>query len=746
MRSVLAVVIATLIPISAASAQIGDSIAKRDEHSLTRPEINVRKASSPIKLDGRLDDPAWSGGDSITDFRQREPNEGAIASERTVVKILRDDDAIYIGARMYDRDAAALIATQLRRDTDLGSDDTFGFVIDSFHDRRGGFGFETNPNGAMYDAQANGAEDRNENWNGIWDVAVSRDADGWTAEFRIPFRTLRFNEGAGASLGFNARRKVRRRNEEDLWVSWHRNQGVWHFENEGDLVGLGVLSRERSAELKPYALLRGDAPAYGVNGARTADPSYSGKFGADAKVAVTPTLTADLTVNTDFAQAEADRQVVNLSRFPLFFPEKRDFFLESAGLFNFGTSGRAMPFYSRRIGLDPDGGPVPIFAGARLTGKAGPWAIGLLDARTGARDAANDAVVRIRHDLLDRSYVGGIFTNRSGPGVTGSQSTLGFDVDLPLVVNGRNVEPSFWINGTRTPGTAGFPLAWRVGLDYPNVLFDNFASLYRIASGYSPALGFVRRTGIWETRGHVDYMPRPRVAGLRNLLIRAPIPEWDIIADETGSLTDAKSWQTAELEWRLLGGTFQSGDQFELNLQRRMDAPSEVFEIFPDVNVAPGRYWWTRYELQFESSSGRKFSVHPKFSWGDFYDGNGTEVSLGATYRGGGHVILGGDITRDRVHLRGGSFNALSTGGRIEYAFTTRADFLAFAQYNNESKRADFNLRYHWTPVIGDDVYVVWNSGYSTDSAAAFRFGTGRSLTRPLNGALIVKAAHRMAF
>jgi hypothetical protein len=705
--------------------------------------VTTSVATGTLRLDGRLDESVWTTADSIVEFRQREPEEGVVASERTVVRVARDADALYIAIRAFDSNPQGLKASQLRRDAELSGDDNVRLLIDGFHDRRSGFVFATNPNGAMWDAQISGLDNTNENWNGIWNVTVSRDSLGWTAEFRIPFRTLRFDASADASFGFNVRRFIQRRNEEDLWQSWGRTQGFYQLLNEGELTGLGQLTRARNVELRPYALARAIATEHDVTGARLGAAHADGKVGLDTKIAVAPTVTADLTVNTDFAQVEADRQVVNLTRFPLFFPEKREFFLESSGIFAFGTESRAQPFYTRRIGLDAGGRPVPILGGARLYGKSGPWTFGALDVRTGGVDAANDAVVRVKHDLLDRAFVGALFTNRAGPGVTGAQRTGGLDVDLPLVVRGRNVEPSFWITGTQTPGVRGTPLAWRYGTDYPNDLLDNFFSLYRIDSGFAPALGFVRRTGIWETTGHVDYMPRPHILGIRQLDIKAPVPSWDIVADRDGSPARVEDWQTAEFEWRFLGGSLQSGDLFEINLERLMDAPRETFEIFGGVPVAPGRYWWTRGELQYETSPRRPLSVGAVVSFGDFYDGRSTEVELQGSWRDGGHLIIGADLSRTTATLPNGRFTAVQAGGRLEYAVSTRADFLAFVQYNNEDQRADFNLRFHWIPTIGDDLFVVWNSGFTTDPLAPNRFPSRRVLGTPLNGALVIKAVHR---
>ena len=741
--SSLAAILLVLLSARIEAQQRDTVLAIARARTETNRLLTVRRAAGPIRLDGRLDDADWASADSIIDFRQREPEEGAPASERTTAKVVRDDDALYVAVRAWDSRMPALRATQLRRDADLDSDDNLSLLIDSFHDRRSGFLFSTNANGAMWDAQLSGSGNDDSDWNGIWAVATSRDSTGWSAEFRIPFRSLRFEAGAGAAFGFNIRRYIRRTNEEALWQSWGRSQGLSKLQNAGDLVGLGILTRARNVELKPYVLARAVAPEHAVGGETTASSSGSAKGGLDAKLAVSPTLTADFTVNTDFAQVEADRQAINLSRFPLFFPEKRDFFLESGSTFAFGTPSRAQLFYSRRIGVQ-NGRAVPILGGARLYGKRGPWTLGVLDARTGGDDQVNAAVVRVKRDVLDRSYLGAIATQRSGPGVVGAERGAGIDGSFPLVIGGRNVEPTFWLAGTQVPGVKGTAFAWRAVLDYPNDLFDNVVTVSRIAAGFTPALGFVRRAGYIETSGNFRYTPRPGVLGIRQLELK-PIPSWNIIADESGSLTDPRTWQTADFEWRFLGGSLQSGDGFELNLKRLMDAPVEEFDVFNDVTIAGGRYWFTRGEAQYSTSSGRPLSVDAQVSWGEYYDGRSTDVSLEATWRGGGHVILGADVSRTFAHLPSGSFTALETAGRLEYAVNPRTNFLAFVQFNNEDRRIDFNLRFHWIPTIGDDVYVVWNSGYTTDAGARYRFPSRESLTRQLNGALVVKGVHRFA-
>jgi hypothetical protein len=736
----LALLSTSLAALAAGAQTTATSIPHSDSERVA--SYRVRRVASHIHLDATLAEPVWNGVDSIVDLRQREPLEGAPASERTVVKMLRDADNIYVAIRAYDRDMNAVRASQLRRDADLSSDDNITILIDSFHDRRSAFLFRTNANGAMWDAQLVGLDNVNENWNGIWDVATRRDSASWTAEFAIPIRTLRFTRGNDV-IGLNVRRFIRRKNEEDLWQSWGRAQGLENLLNTGDGIGFGDVRSDRAVELRPYVLARGVSPSYDATGTRVGSGSTDGKAGLDAKVGVSPTLTADLTLNTDFAQVEADQQVINLTRFPTFFPEKREFFLESSGLLDIGTPGRAQLFYSRRIGLDSLGAPVPILGGGRLYGKQGPWAIGLLDARTGGAENANDIALRIGHDLLDRSTVAAMVADRSTSRT--QERGGGVDLDFPLVVRGHNVEPHAWLMGTHTSAASGTPLAWRLSTDYPNDLFDTFVSLYRLDNGFSPTMGFVRRTGIWETTGHVDYQPRPGVFGIRRLDL-TPIPSWDIIADRgTGDLSRPSTWQTADFEWHVLGGDLQSGDAFEVNVVRDLDAPTSSFDVFRDIAIAPGHYWWTSANVQYETNAGRPMSLRSVVSTGQFYDGRSTAAELSGTFRGGGHVILSTGYSVTSARVSGGAFTATQFTGHAEYAFSTRADFLGFVQYQNEERRADFNLRFHWIPRIGDDLFVVWNSGFTTAPDAPWQFPYRQALFHPLNGALIVKSVHRLA-
>ena len=533
-------------------------------------------------------------------------------------------------------------------------------------------------------------------------------------------------------------RFIRRKNEQALWRSFRRTQGLLQLTEEGELAELGGVGRERGLDLYPYALARATTDDHDPLGTSLGGGGASVKAGLDAKLAVSPTLTADLTVNTDFAQVEADSQVINLTRFPVFFPEKREFFLESSGIFDFGTAERAQVFYSRRIGLR-DNVPVPILAGARLYGKAGLWTLGVLDARTGSGDETNNLAVRVKHDLLDRSSVGAVATLRTGAGLSGSDWSAGLDGQFPLVVSGQNLVPAFWIAGARAAGQGETPLAWRLSTDFPNDLFDTFISVYRIDRGFAPAR--VRAShwnpGDHRTRG---LPPRPHVLGIRQLHFE--VPDWDIIAVEGGSILRPASWETAQFDcrrWRRRSNPAEPA----ISLQRVLDTPADTFEFFAALRWRRV-YWWTRGAVQFTSSPAHALSVTSLVGVGGFYDGANAETSVGATWRHGGHVSIGAEVAASAVRLPLRRFHALQASARAEYAFNTRTSLQGFVQVNNEDQRIDFNLRFHWSRVVGDDLYVVWNSGYTT-VPAPHRFPSPRALGHPLNGALIIKAVHRLA-
>jgi hypothetical protein len=524
-------------------------------------------------------------------------------------------------------------------------------------------------------------------------------------------------------------RYIRRTNEEALWRAWRRQQGFLFQAEEGALLVPPDLPPRRRFEGRPYLAgsVEGDARAFDGAGADSviAPATADMRIGFDGKLAVAPTLNLDVTANTDFAQVEVDNQVVNLSRFPVFFPEKRDFFLEAAGTFALGAAARTQLFNSRRIGLAEDGSPVPIVAGLRLSGRVGPDRIGLMAARTGGVEDAFDVVARVKHDVLARGYVGAMATGQAGPGITGTRLGGGLDFNLPLVVGGQNLIPLGWVAVSDRGDSTRAASAWALTLDYPNDNADHVVNLTRIERGYDPALGFVRQDGIWRSFVGLRFFPRPHRWGIRRL--RLTLLEADVTWSLEGRLDNA------EVEVQPLGIEFESGDEFSLQYERGEDRPREPFEMVPGVDVPAGSYGWNRAEVRFESSAGRPVQVESGFSVGQFYDGSGEAYELAVAAAWAPHVIAAVEGEVQRVRLPGGNFTTRLFRLRFDYASSPRLNTTLFLQWNNESERLAVNARLHWIPRPGMDAYVVWNATWPTwlDGGVPWR--------RPLRSAAIGK-------
>ena len=671
--------------------------------------VRVSRTSDAPRLDGAPDEPVWLTTDSITDFTQQEPMEGRPASERTVVRILSTPRGLYVGVWAYDSRPDAIRHAQLRRDAEFESDDSFSILLDPLLDRRSGLTFTTNPNGALEDAEVVTFEDDNEEWDGVWDARARITTMGWTAEILIPWQTLRYRPDVTV-WGANFRRVIRRTNETVLWRAWRRTEGLLFMAAEGVLEGLEDLPPRSTTELRPYAAATGTMRelSYNPDGSDSllALGSGTARVGADAKVALGGALTLDITANTDFAQVDVDRQVVNLTRFPLFLPEKRPFFLESSSVFDFGSEERQQVFYSRRIGLAAVGTPIPLVVGGRLTGRVGRERVGLLAVRTGGTEDAWDLVARVRHDVLSHGFVGAMVTTRSVPGANGAAVAGGVDFDLPLLIRGQNLVLLGFAAGTRDSTGAPTAGAARFGVDYPNDRWDNFVGVSVTGAAFDPALGFVIERDAVRYAGHIAFFPRPHRWGIRRLQVT--LLEWDVTTHLDGSRSHS-SFAVSPL-----GGELESGDEFAVTLQRFEDAPDEAFEIFPGDTVAAGRYSWNRAELAFESSAGRPVGFDLEVSAGDFYTGSGTEVQAALTVRTAPHLITNLEVEQQHVRLATGRFTARTACLRLDVAASPRLAGTLFVQHDNESDRLGVNARFHWIPNLGSDLYLVWNSAWPT--------------------------------
>ncbi|MBX7120218.1 MAG: carbohydrate binding family 9 domain-containing protein [Gemmatimonadaceae bacterium] len=689
----------------------------------------VRTTTANVRLDGRLDEPDWALADSITDFRTKEPTEGGTPSERTVVRLLATPQGLVVGWWLFDRDPAGRRRSQLRRDAELRSDDYVSLMVDGLRDKRSAFYFRVNSNGALWDGEHVTIESGNEEWDGIWDARTAVAEWGWSAEMLIPWATLRYPKDVTA-MGMNFRRFLPRTNEEVLWRAWKRGQGYRFLEEEGTIEGFPALPPRARAELRPFVVGEGRLPEWSFDstgaGTRTASASSALAAGLDVKVPVTNTLTADLTVLPDFAQAEVDRQVVNLSRFPLFFPEQRPFFTEGAAIFNFGRERQSQMFYSRRIGLGSGGTPVEIPFGARVQGRIGRDQLGLLAVRTGDLEQATDLVARVRHDVLGRGYIGAMATWSDRDAQPGALAG-GADFEFPFILRGRE-NLIFQGNAAWSRDSAGAPAGahYRFVVDYPNDKADVVMRYDRVDADYRPALGFVSQAGIHRLAGNVQLTPRPRDARV--------IRRWEFSLLNYNAVWDLQGrLDNATFSVRPLGFQLQSGDRWELNLQRGIDNPVADFEIVPDVTIAAGAYDWQRVEISYNGSNVRTWKVNANASAGGFYDGHGTTVSLSGQLRLQPHVELTLEAQRNDVSLSAGAFAATTLRFRGDYAVSPRLTATAFLQFDDQSDRAAVNARIRWTTSPGSDLYVVWNNTWQGG------LPQGIPWERPLRGALVAK-------
>jgi len=716
-----------LLAVASLSGTVGSATAQSSRAD-AGARVGARRTDATIRLDGIPDEAAWSLADSVTDFRQREPREGEPATERTVVRILATDHGLYFAFWCYDREPGAIHRTQLRRDPDLDADDYIAILVDAQNDRRTAYAFAVNPNGSMTDVEVLNQHDENENWDAVWDARAQVTADGWTAEVLLPWQMLRYRIG-GREWGLNLGRVIRRKQEEDLWRGWLRQQGFYYQQEQGTMVLERDLPPRRPFEGRPYisGSVAGDTRAYQPGGGDsvTVPGGDSVKVGFDGKLAVGQTMNLDVTINTDFAQVEADQQVVNLTRFPVFFPEKRAFFLESSGIFDFGHPELARLFHSRTIGLAPDGTVVPIMAGLRLTGRTGRERVGLLAVRTGGDEDALDAVGRVKHDIFQRGYVGAMGTLQGGPGIAATRLAGGVDFDVPTTVGReQNLILSGWAAWSRDSAGAATPGAWYLLANYPNDWSDDFLSVMRVDPGYDPALGFTQQDGYWRLNSAVQFYPRPHRWGIRRLAFTA-------FEVETFWRTEG-GLDHAEYQARPFGAEFDSGDEVELNLKHLDDVPVDSFDI-AGVPVPPGRYSDNRVEAAVRFSQKRPVSGGIEVSTGGFYGGDARSAGYDIGVRVAPHVIVGLEGGVDWGTLPAGAFTAQVHRLRFDYATSPRLNTTLFLQWDSESDRMAVNARLHWIPRPGVDAYLVWNSTWPTAMVG------GIPWSRPLNSGLTGK-------
>ncbi|HSG50361.1 MAG TPA: DUF5916 domain-containing protein [Longimicrobiales bacterium] len=703
------------------------------------------RAAGPVVVDGRLDEVAWNGAPALGGFVQSEPSQGSPASEETVVRVLYDDDALYVGAWLMDRDAGSLTLGETRRDAALDETDALAFVLDTYLDRQNGYVFGTTPAGIEYDGQVTKEGEGgfggarfvqgsgagvNTNWDGAWEVATTRDGAGWYAEFRIPFSTLRYGRGGEQRWGFNVVRRIRRKNEESFWAPIPRQFDLYRISMAGTLEGIQAPFR-RSAQVTPYVLgstrwayLDENGDAY-LNGASRRTDEF--EVGGDAKLTLNPSLTLDLTVNTDFAQVEVDDQQVNLTRFNLFFPEKRPFFLENAGTFSVGNPQSVELFFSRRIGI-ADGAPVPILGGGRLTGRALGLNVGLLNIQTeevqGVTAADNFGAARIFKEWENRTRLGGIFVSRLN-------TQDGDDYNLTYGLDGRlGIGESLTLDGyaalTETPGVSGGEHAVSVSADYTSFNWEWGGAFREVGEGFNPEVGFIDR-GAYRF-----YSAR--------LLRKYRFDRWEWFRElrphvSYREYTDLDGFTETRLLHVDSHFEFSNGAFFQLpavNFTR--EGLKEPFEISPGVVVPAGTYDHVEWGFRYNTDRSAFLSLDGRITVGGFYGGNraGSDATLSARF--GDTFVAGLRVDYNDVNLPAGDFETFLVGLRTAYSFTPRIYLQSLLQYNDRTDTFSANLRFGWLNTAGTGLFIVYNDLSNTETFE--RVGIPRG---PLDRTLIVK-------
>ncbi|HET9276412.1 MAG TPA: DUF5916 domain-containing protein [Gemmatimonadales bacterium] len=718
-----------------------DSAGVRTGASLRpRPVAQAVRTSRPPRLDGTLDDPVWQAAPLLGELIQHEPVDDAPASERTEIRVLFDDEAMYIGARMHDREAASIVRGEVRRDADLTNQDALLLLLDTYRDRQTAFVFGTTPSGIEYDGQVTKEDESafgglgvarqqatvagglNLNWDGTWDVVSAVDSGGWTAVFRIPFATLRYGGGRPQIWGLNVARYIRRRNEQAFWAPIPRQYTIYRLTEAGALEGVEPPAR-RTAQVTPF--VRGGLTRdYRVAPAST---DADGEAGADAKLGLTPSLTLDLTYNTDFAQVEVDEQQINLTRFNLVFPEKRPFFLENAGFFGFGVPQQAELFFSRRIGIAGDGREVPILGGGRLSGKAGRFQLGLLNLQTREVDSAggllpiastNYGAARIQRELPNRSRIGAIFVSRLNTDSTADYNlTYGLDARVGL---GRVFTLDAWGARTETPGLGGGSNAYNVAAAYVDRRWEVGAATRRFGAAFNPEVGFLDRPATqYYTIRVLTHVRTPGLAWFRELRPHVTYRQHDDLAGFT--------------EYRIIHTDshfeFANGAFFQLPALNWIRYGLQVpFEIVPGVIIPAGTYDNFEWGFEAHTNLSAPLSIGGAIDIGGFYSGHRKSIAPTVTARLGTSLIATARLSLEDVELDEGSFTTTLIGLKTAYSFTPRIYLQSLIQYNDQTRSLSGNVRFGWLGPAGTGLFVVYNEGRQTGP------GSG-----PLDRALIVK-------
>ncbi len=690
------------------AAKSGQNISPQGGPKLAR----AARVDRAPRLDGTLNDPLWRSAEPVTDFKQREPNEGQPPTEETEVRVLYTRHEVYFGILCRDRNPKGIVASELRRDLSQVLDDHFDILIDSTHDRRNAFVFQINPLGTQRDGNiteerhAEG-QDYDPGWDGVWTSAAQVTTDGWSATVAIPFATLNFTQSQDVVWGLNFKRFIRRKNEEDLWSAYRRVYGISKVSEAGELQGITDIGSGRLFIVKPYGLMGSDR----VSNQPGTDFLHTG--GLDIKYGLRSNLVANLTGNTDFADAEVDQQQFSLTPFKLFFPEKRQFFLENAGVFDFGVGDHDLLFFSRQIGIDPvTGQVVPLNGGAKITGSLGNYELGLMEVSTradGPNPSANYSVARVKRALFGGSYVGimGI-DKQSGNPLDRYNRTGGLDTRLVFF---KNLVVHGYAARTSSPGLGGGNSNVGADVSYSTPWMDFFALHDKVGPNFNAEVGFVERTDVKQTLAGIAFKPRPKIRGVRELNFESFLYH----APDTRGVLQTQEWQ-ATFRAEFHNGAYTDDDIVDVFTQRL----TEPFNIYKNINIPPGLYHFTRHQLTYGSGQDKRFTYNLYQRFGTYYSGHLTESRVRTNYRPTAKFSFSTMTTLNRFSLREGKFSVVLASLQGNYSFSrflTTSTLIQVNSANTQGVSANIRLRYNYRP--DSDLYVIYNVGTRFASLAA---------------------------
>jgi hypothetical protein len=673
-------------------------------------EREVRRAkaillSEHVRIDGVLSEKVWGEQEGIGPLVQQDPLPGAAPSEATDVHVAYNENAIFIAVHCRDSRPRELRATQMQRDGSLLFDDHIQILLDTRNDRRNAYYFATNPGGVMVDGTISENNTPNLNWDGIWHVRARTAEDGWTVEMEIPLKTIAFAAGA-ETWGFNLARRIARAREESRWASSNLDSEFFLVARAGELNGLERLTQGIGLDVRPYAL-----GGFSREAGRPDRNQMARDAGADIFYRITPDLVSVTSFNTDFAETEVDTRQINLTRFPLLFPEHRQFFLEDSGVFEFAASPGTRdftPYFSRTIGL-VDGQEVPIDVGQKVTGKIGRFDIGFMDVKTrnsAVAPARNFVVARTKANFWSQSYLGALVTNGEPTGRT-RNTQAGVDLKIAtanLFGRGKNFRSLLYGSKTSTPGRRGDDQFWGGEIVYPNDLLYVWYRARLVGRNYYPALGFMRRTGIRESAMGSNFRPRPNFWNMRQVSFRFYYTGY---YNTIHRAVESRRFYTTPFEVE-----FKSGERFIYHYTPTFERLFEPFEIRKGVAIGAGAYWFQRHEISFESADNRPLAFKIKTETGSFYSGRSHEASPQLVWRKDAHLTASFELQQYWVKLAEGAFRTRLALFRLNYSFNPSVTLTNFVQYDTDSRNLGLQSRVRWTIHPGNELFFVVNHAW----------------------------------